>query len=109
MTMNSRDVLERVAGVTAERLENWIAQGWVDPARGESDFEFEEIDVARVDLIRQLRDELAIDRESMPVVLSLLDQVYSLRRELRCVLRALEEQPGEVREQIVASVRVYRE
>lgn len=109
MTMNSRDVIARVAGVTAERLENWVAQGWVDPARGENGFEFEEIDVARVDLIRQLRDELAIDRESIPVVLSLMDQVYSLRSELRCVLRALEEQPGEVRERIVASLRVYRD
>ena len=44
---------------------------------------FHEIDVERVRLILELRDRLAVDETALPVVLSLLDQVYALRRRLR--------------------------
>ncbi len=108
MTLKRQEVIARVHGVTARRLDAWIERGWVEPARDEQDLAFDDIDVARVDLVRQLRDELEIDRESMPVVLSLLDQVYSLRRELRCMLKAVEDQPSEVRETIIARVKLHR-
>lgn len=108
MTLKDEDVVARVPGVTVERLRGWVARGWLAPARGERDYAFEEIDVARIDLIRQLRDDLEIDRETVPVLLSLMDQVYGLRHELRSVMRALGEQPAETRKKIVARFRIYR-
>lgn len=108
MTRKQQEVIAQVQGLTTERLDAWIARGWVAPARDEHDFAFDEIDVARIDLVRQLRDDLEIDRESMPVVLSLLDQVYSLRRELRCMLKAVGDQPSEIRETIIARVKLHR-
>lgn len=109
MTLKRQEVIARVQGVTTRRLDAWIERGWVSPARDEHDLAFDEIDVARIDLVRQLRDELEIDRESMPVLLSLMDQVYSLRRELRCMLKAVEDQPSEVRETIIARVKLHRD
>jgi chaperone modulatory protein CbpM len=38
-----------------------------------------------VRLIRELRDELAVNEEALPVVLSLLDQLYALRRRVRAM------------------------
>lgn len=103
--MKREDVIGRVRGLTLERLDAWVERGWVLPLCGEGGADFEEIDVARIALIRQLRDELEVNSEAMPIVLSLMDQVYSLRRDLRCYVEAVEEQPGAVRETIIARIR----
>jgi hypothetical protein len=40
----------------------------------------------------------------MPLVLSLLDQVYELRSRLKSVLRAVEAQPGDVQRAVLAAI-----
>ena len=55
------------------------------------------MDVARVQLILEIRHEFAIDDEALPLVLGLLDQVYDLRRQLRRMCDAMAAQPPEVR------------
>jgi chaperone modulatory protein CbpM len=76
-------VVAEFSGLQREDLERWIANAWVRPDRRAGRYVFQEIDVARVRLIRQLRDEMAVNEEALPIVLSLLDQVYDLRRRLR--------------------------
>jgi len=77
------DVLvTRVEGVRRADLERWIANRWVRPDDEGAEPVFHDIDVARVRLIRELRDELEVNEAALPVVLSLLDQVYELRRRL---------------------------
>jgi chaperone modulatory protein CbpM len=66
---------------------------------------FEEIDVARVRLIHDLRHAMAVQDEVIPLVLSLLDQIYSLRGQMRSVARAVETQPEAVREAILTALR----
>lgn len=99
--LTEQDVLQRVVGVTQVRLHAWVARGWICPKQSEVGHVYTELDVARCDLIRQFSDELEIDSETLPVVLKLLDQVYGLRRELRAVMRAVEEQPDDVRKHIL--------
>ena len=60
------------------------------------------IDVARVRLIHDLRRDLDIGEDAMPVVLSLLDQVYELRGTLKSLLRALQSQPPDVQAQLLS-------
>ena len=62
------------------------------------------VDVARLRLIRELHHDLAIDAEAMPVVLSLVDEMYTLRRRLAALARALAETPAEVRTTVVTAV-----
>lgn len=83
-------------------LERWIANQWVRPDGQAGAYVFREIDIARVSLILELRDELQIDEDALPVVLSLMDQVYDLRAQLGAVLRAVEQQPEPVRRAILA-------
>lgn len=64
-------------------LRRWVADGLVRPDLAPEGLVFQEIDVERVRLILDLRDDLAVEEESLPLVLSLLDQVYALRRRLR--------------------------
>jgi chaperone modulatory protein CbpM len=61
--------------------------------------------VARVRLIHDLHHAMAIDEATMPLVLSLLDQVYALRGTLRDLLGALGAQSEDVRAAVSAAVR----
>jgi chaperone modulatory protein CbpM len=82
----------------------WTERGWVRPVEAPSGLEFDEIDIARVRLIHDLRSAMQIEDETIPVVLSLLDQVHDLRAELRAVLRAVEAQPEAVRRAILTAM-----
>ncbi|CAH0142907.1 chaperone modulator CbpM [Roseomonas sp. CECT 9278] len=81
----------RFARLSTDDLQRWIAAGHV---RCESDSGapcFHEIDVERVRLILELRHDLDVNEEALPVVLSLLDQLYALRRRLRQLGAAAED------------------
>jgi chaperone modulatory protein CbpM len=100
--MSFEAVIRVVAGLEHEELRRWIAERWVRPEGGAEGYVFHEVDVARVQLIYELRHELAIDEEAMPVVLRLLDQVYALRRRLRLLNQAIEAQPEALRQGLLA-------
>lgn len=102
--MISLEVLvTRMAGLQREDLERWISNQWVRPDGLPGAYQFREIDVARVTLIRELRDDMRIDEDTLPVVLSLLDQVYDLRRRLRDLSDALAQiAPAETRQTLAA-------
>jgi chaperone modulatory protein CbpM len=85
-------------------LSAWIERGWVRPDQTGADPIFQDIDIARVRLIHDLRTLMQIEDETIPLVLSLLDQVYDLRAGLRAVLRAVEAQPESVRQAILAAI-----
>ncbi len=76
-------VLTQVVGLDRGDLERWIDNDWVRPDGPDGAYVFREIDIARIRLIRELRDDMNINEEALPVVLLLLDQVYDLRRQLR--------------------------
>jgi chaperone modulatory protein CbpM len=73
----------RVTGLTSEDLGRWIDNAWVRPDGIPGQYRFQEIDVARLRLIVELRYDLGVDEAAMPVVLSLMDQLYETRRQMR--------------------------
>lgn len=98
-------VVETVGVLSRAELRLWCEAGWVTPAQGERGPVFDEVDLARIRLVCQLRDDLGLDREAIPVVLSLLDQLYGVRRELRALARAVEQQDAEIAARIRAAHR----
>lgn len=86
-------------------LHGWVDRGWVRPEGDEPDWVFQEIDIARVRLIRDFRHTMAVPEETMPLVLLLLDQVYALRGQMHAIARAVEGQPEDVRVAILAALR----
>jgi len=88
-------------------LTTWIEQSWVRPERMENkdEWSFREIDVARTRLIYDLRRNLEMPEEALPVLLSLLDQVYELRRKLNALDAALEGHSEEVRRALLPILR----
>ena len=89
-------LLRQIQGLRQAELEEWIEARWVLPERVAGGYVFHEVDVVRVYLIVELRHELLIEVETMPVVLSLLDQVYALRGRLRAYKAAIESLPPDV-------------
>ena len=96
------EVVRLVGRVDRVELTQWVELGWVTPARqGRDEPAFSDVDVARVCLICDLRHDLAIEEDTMPLVLSLLDQVYTLRRQMNALTGAIRQQPEEVRDAIL--------
>jgi chaperone modulatory protein CbpM len=90
--MISIDVLvAEVSGLNRQDLDLWIAQSWVRPDDDAGDLMFQDIDVARIKLILELRGTMEIDDHAMPVVLSLLDQLYDMRRQVQALGTAITE------------------
>ena len=87
-------VIEAVGPLTRTRLRSFVEADCVVPGRGGV---FTDADVARIELMCELRDDLDIGDEALPVVMHLLDQVHGLRRELRRMALAIERQPEDVR------------
>jgi chaperone modulatory protein CbpM len=84
--MITLDILcARFTALNPDDLRRWIAEGHVRTDRAADDLVFTEIDVERVRLILELRDLLQVNNEALPIVLSLLDQIYELRRRMRAL------------------------
>ena len=72
--------------VQHQSLEAWIAAGWLIPPQTEPELAFSDVDVARAQLIRDLRDDLGVNDEGISVILHLIDQVHGLRRSMETLL-----------------------
>ena len=90
------ELLRRVKGLDRRDVVRWVENRWVLPEQQDDTWIFHDLDVARVELILEIRHEFAIDEDALPVVLGLLDQVYDLRRQLRRMCDALAAQPQDV-------------
>ena len=96
------EVVVLVGRVDRVELTHWVELGWVQPqAETGAEPVFSDLDVARVCLICDLRRDLAVEEETMPLVLSLLDQLYALRRQMKVLTGAVQRQPDDVREAIL--------
>jgi chaperone modulatory protein CbpM len=72
--------------VERQSLDAWIAAGWLVPPQTDPELMFSDIDVARAQLIRDLREDLGVNDEGVSIVLHLIDQMHGLRRTMRDLL-----------------------
>jgi chaperone modulatory protein CbpM len=80
------------AQLDQETLDIWIEEEWLVPQTAAQEQVFSEVDLARAQLIRELKRDLGVNDEGIGVILSLLDQVHSLRKVLS---HTLQSSPGE--------------
>jgi chaperone modulatory protein CbpM len=91
--------------LSAQELSFWIEQRWVQPERESDRWVFHDIDVARVRLIHDLRRDFAASEETLPLVLSLIDQLYELRRGMSALRHALQDQPTDVQIGVIEALK----
>lgn len=91
--------------VDRTELTAWIEQSWVRPSSEDGVWRFDDGDIARLELICELRRGLEINDDGMPVVLSLLDQLYAARQTLTHVRDALAQLPDPTLSDVLARVQ----
>ena len=93
MTFAEPEFLQR-ARLDHETLTVWIEEEWIVPSRSASEQTFSEMDVARVNLIRDLQHNMGVNDAGLSVILHLLDQMHGLRGALAQLLRSREGTAG---------------
>jgi chaperone modulatory protein CbpM len=59
------------------------------PPQTEPELAFSDVDLARAQLIRDLRDDFGVNDEGVEVILHLLDQMHGMRRGMQELLHEL--------------------
>jgi chaperone modulatory protein CbpM len=79
------------AQLDQETLDVWIEEEWLLPGGTAAELLFSEADLARAELILDLKRDLGVNDEGIGVILNLLDQIHSLRSVLAEVLQSVRE------------------
>ena len=103
MSFDEHTVVTRIETLTIRQLRHWVREGWVRPAQGQSGPIFDELDLARLRLLCELQQDMALPTSAMPTVLTLIDHLNRTRRDLRRLTEALSDQPTEIREAIITT------
>ena len=94
------EILTIVKSVSSRQLRLWVSQEWVRPARSDEALAFNNADLARIQMLDMLHNQLELGDEAIPVILSLIDQIHGLREQMRIVSEAIAEQPERVQIEI---------
>jgi len=109
MSFDERVVVTRVKRLTLRELRLWVREGWVRPVHSQAGPVFDEMDIARIRLLCDLKKDMSLSTDALPVVLTLIDRLHEARRELRNLTGALEDQPGDVRRAVIRRYRNLRD
>ena len=94
--ITEKELCGRIRVLEVHRLHQWVDAGLVR-TRSRDPLLFDDADLARVSLICELYYDMAVNDETLPLVVSLMDQLYALRRSARAVTTALSEESDDVR------------
>lgn len=81
MRMNKKEFLKS-SGLRVQTLELWLEQRWLIPEQTSKGARFADIDVARAQLIQELKNDFGANDEGVDVILHLMDQLHEMRRAL---------------------------
>ena len=98
------EVVTLLGRIERSEIETWVERAWVVPVTRDPEPTFSELDIARISLICDLRHDCGVEDETVPLILSLLDQLYATRRRMSALTEAIQRQPEEVRRAIFASL-----
>lgn len=104
--ISEQQLIARMKCLEASVLRRWIELGLVTPHREADAFVFDDVDEARIALVCDLHYRMGLEHESLPVILSLVDQLHRTRHSLRAIASAVSEQPDEVRVAIATRTRI---
>jgi chaperone modulatory protein CbpM len=82
------DQMRDLVRIDVVTLESWVEVGWLLPEGTPPARRFTQVDVARAQLIQDLREAMGVNDEGVSVILELVDQIHGLRRALHGVRAA---------------------
>lgn len=90
MSIQEQEFLER-ARIDRHTLQIWIKEEWLLPQESAEGRLFTDLDVARANLIMDLRENMGVNDAGLDVILHLLDQMHGLRRAMSDLLGSMSE------------------
>ena len=99
------DLVAAISSLQRSDIEAWIREQLVVPQHEAGTLFFTDMESARVRLICMLHYELEIDVDTLPVVLSLIDQLYDTRQRLLSLTAAVAVQDKNVQAAIIAAMK----
>ena len=103
--MRIDDLVEAIADLQRADLEDWLRQELISARREQDTLCFSDSECARVRLISTLRYELDVDTDTLPMVLSLVDQLYETRQRLLSLGAAVARQDRQIQDAIMSALR----
>jgi chaperone modulatory protein CbpM len=98
--IRERELFAQYTFLERQVLLTWIEEGVIAPHRDEEGYLFDRVDESRVALACDLHYRMGLDHASLPVILSLIDQLHDARHHLRALAHAVAEQPQAVQHEI---------
>lgn len=86
-------------------LMTWIEEGVITPERDNEGYLFDPVDESRVALACDLHYRMGLEHASLPIILSLIDQLHDARHHLRTLTRAVAEQPEAIQQEITRQIK----
>jgi chaperone modulatory protein CbpM len=107
--MGINDLVAAISALQRSDLETWIREELVAPRHEAGTLLFTDMECARIRLICTLHYELEIEPETLPVVLSLVDQLYDTRERLLSLSAAVAAQDKDIQAAIIAAMSGNRQ
>lgn len=99
------EVIMTVTRLTRAQLDRYIDAQLVRPLRAEEGVFFSKVDIARLELVCDLSEDLDLDEIAVGIVLSLIDQLHEARRDLTQLADVIETLPKDLRRRIDTALR----
>lgn len=102
---SEEEVIMTVTRLTRAQLDRYVDAQLVRPLRAEEGVFFSEVDIARLELVCDLSEDLDLDEIAVGIVLSLVDQLHEARRDLSILAEVIETLPEDLRRRIETTMQ----
>lgn len=104
-TYTEAETIAAIDDLTGERLITFTRARIVQPVQSGGSVLYREADLARLQLLCDLCESYDLPTESLSMVMSLIDQLNTMRGDMRALMQAVASEPDEVRTRIHAVIR----
>jgi chaperone modulatory protein CbpM len=98
------DVVATVTRLTRAQLYQFVESDLVRPQRDASGYVFRHVDIARLELLCDLSQDLELDEAGLGIVISLIDQLHAARQDLANLARAIDALPEDLQAMLRAEL-----
>jgi chaperone modulatory protein CbpM len=102
------ELIAQFAYLERHVLLTWIKEGVIAPQSDAEGYLFDRVDESRVALACDLHYRMGLEHASLPVILSLIDQLHDARHHLRALTRAVAGQPEAIQQEITRRMTAER-
>lgn len=99
------EVITTVTRLTRQQLGRYVEADLVRPQTAVEGIFFREVDIARLELLCDLAEDLDLDEGAVGIVISLVDQLHGARRELVMLTEVIQTLPTDLRHRIGAALQ----